>query len=110
MDKTKYATPCGLYCGTCPELKKACKGKPCIEHDGEMFWGKCDLFECCVHKKELEHCGICDKFPCKLFINHNDPSLDPKVAKRENLKRQKELKERAKIGTKKWVLRQAQDK
>ena len=103
MDKAKCAAPCGLYCGTCPELDKACKGKPCVDHNGGMFWGKCDLYECCVKKKKLEHCGLCEEFPCKLFINHNDPSLSKEEAEKANKERQEKLKQRAKVGTKEWV-------
>ena len=103
MKKSIYATPCGLYCGTCPELEKSCKGKPCMECSGEMFWGTCELYKCCVEKHKLEHCGLCDEFPCKLFLEHNDPSLTKEEAERQNKARRKELRERAKIGTEKWV-------
>lgn len=44
MVHRNYATPCGLYCGNCPELEKSCKGKSCMEQKGEMFWGTCELF------------------------------------------------------------------
>ncbi|MDD3647621.1 MAG: DUF3795 domain-containing protein [Candidatus Dojkabacteria bacterium] len=95
MKDKKLETPCGLYCLTCPEFEKSCEGKSCKEHDGKMFWGDCKLFECCVHKKRLEHCGVCEEFPCKLFINHNDPSLSREEARKENERRQEVLRKRA---------------
>ena len=94
--KAKHEAPCGLCCLDCSEYEKSCKGKTCFEQKGEMFWGKCDLFECCVNKRRLKHCGLCDAFPCKLFISHNDPSLSKEEAKKENKRRQEVLRERLK--------------
>lgn len=61
------------------------------------------MVKCFVNKKKLEHCGLCDEFPCKLLLNHNGTSLSKEYAIKSNKKRQKELRERAKIGTKEWV-------
>ena len=103
MNKSSYATPCGLFCLDCKHLKTSCKGKPCMMHDGKVFWGTCEIYNCCVKQKKLEHCGKCEEFPCKLFLSYTDPNLTPKEAEAENKRKQKALRRRAKIGTEAWV-------
>ena len=54
---------CGLLCSECAyrETMK-CGGCTAIS---KPFWGdKCPIKSCCEGKK-LEHCGACDRFPCK---------------------------------------------
>lgn len=53
---------CGIDCSTCQIGKeRACSG--CHTLNGEVFWGKCDLYRC-ANEKNLPHCGKCNRFPC----------------------------------------------
>lgn len=56
---------CGLLCSKCEYREQMnCKGCSNIE---KPFWGEaCPLKQCC-EQKELEHCGTCTEFPCKLL-------------------------------------------
>lgn len=106
LDK-KLAPVCGFYCGTCKYYVKACQG--CGYVKGKPFWTAqmkveiCPLYDCCINKKHLEHCGLCDEFPCKVFTGFYDPSLSEEEAKRSILARQNELLRRKEIGTEKWL-------
>jgi hypothetical protein len=107
MIEKNLATACGLYCGTCEHLDKDCQGCGFVE--GKPFWTEkmgvkvCPLYECCVNKKNVEHCGICSDLPCELFKSFYDPSLSPEEAKKSVASRQKELLKRKKMGTEKWI-------
>ena len=60
---------CGLDCTTCPfREKNNCPG--CHKADGTMFWGKCTLALCSIGKG-IEHCGLCDQFPCDLLKSYS---------------------------------------
>lgn len=109
MIDENLAPACGLYCGACEhrENENQCTG--CGKVQGKPFWTKhmgievCPLHGCCVDKRHLEHCGMCDNLPCELFNSFHDPALDEKEAKKAVLVRQKELLSRKKIGTQKWL-------
>jgi hypothetical protein len=107
MQDIKLATSCGLYCGTCEYLQQQCKGCGYIE--GRPFWTSqmeltcCPLYDCCVNKKHLEHCGLCDEFPCALFLEMRDPSLNDSEAEQALQARQAALLKRKEIGTENWV-------
>jgi hypothetical protein len=106
MDKN-FAPVCGLYCGTCKYLEKECQG--CGYQKGKPFWTIqmnvefCPLYDCCVNKKQLEHCGLCTEFPCKTFNELRDPSLSEDEAEKSLITRQNELLRRKEIGTEKWL-------
>ncbi|MFB0562835.1 MAG: DUF3795 domain-containing protein [Candidatus Lokiarchaeia archaeon] len=106
MDKN-FATVCGLYCGTCEYLERECQG--CGYQKGKPFWTIqmnvefCPLYDCCVNKKQLEHCGLCTEFPCKTFTELRDPSLSEEEAEESLITRQNELLRRKEIGTEKWL-------
>jgi hypothetical protein len=51
----------------------------------------------------LEHCGLCDEFPCEIFIELRDPTLSEEAAKEALRARQNDLVKRAKIGTERWL-------
>ena len=55
---------CGIICSEC-EFKSriGCAGCINIEHP---FWGEICPVKSCVETKELNHCGECEDFPCKL--------------------------------------------
>ncbi len=98
---------CGLFCGDCEYFKKQCQG--CGFQKGKPFWTSqmeiecCPLFDCCINKKKIEHCGLCDELPCETFKNFYDPSLSPEEAEESVLTRENELIQRKNIGTEKWV-------
>jgi hypothetical protein len=98
---------CGIYCGGCEYLGEMCKG--CGAEKGEIFWTKsdeipldvCPLWKCCVDEKQLEHCGLCSEFPCKIYLEMKDPE-DPEadLHKKQNIE---SLRRRVEIGTEKWL-------
>ena len=106
MDKN-LAPVCGLYCGTCEYFNNQCQG--CGNVEGKPFWTvqmeveACPLYDCCVNQKQLEHCGLCNEFPCKTFTDLRDPSLSDEKAKQALHARENELLKRKKIGTEKWL-------
>ncbi len=101
------AAACGLYCGDCEFMEKQCQG--CNQVKGKPFWTEqfdmevCPLYGCCVNQKELEHCGLCDEFPCELFISLRDPALSDEEAAQSLQKRQKDLRLRKEISTEAWL-------
>lgn len=107
MQEKELAAPCGLYCGDCEHLGKQCQG--CGYVKGKPFWTAqfgvevCPLYGCCVSKKQLEHCGLCDDFPCETFNMLRDPSLSDEEAEQALWKRQKDLTLRSELGTETWI-------
>ena len=101
------AAPCGLYCGDCEIYGKQCRG--CAQVQGKPFWTAqfgvevCPLYGCCVAQKKLEHCGLCDVFPCETFNSLRDPSLSDAAAEQSLRERQKDLTLRKEIGTDTWL-------
>jgi hypothetical protein len=95
----KLVAPCGTYCGTCKFLnrkeKPSCSG--CRNQNGEPFWGKCRLYACA--KGRVEHCGMCEDFPCDIFVNQFDPAHGQKSA----FTRAGLLAYRRKVGTQKFI-------
>jgi len=107
MIDTNLAPACGLYCGNCEFLGDKCKG--CGHEEGKPFWTEimkmdaCPLYDCCISKKDMEHCGLCDELPCGTFLSFQDPALSPEEAKQSLLKRQNDLFRRKEIGTERWL-------
>jgi hypothetical protein len=79
---------CGIDCDiACIECNKnneeffenPCKG--CNEVKGKLFWTQylgldtCPIYNCCVHEKQLDHCGKCTELPCAIYFNTKDPSI-----------------------------------
>lgn len=99
MDVSLLA-PCGSYCGTCEflnrEEKPSCSG--CGNQKGHPFWGECKLYAC-AREHKTEHCGLCEDFPCELFVNQFDPAHGQKSA----FTRAGLLVYRTKAGTEKYV-------
>jgi len=77
--------------------------------NGKPFWTAqikdkiCPLYNCCINQKQLEHCGLCNEFPCETFTELHDPSLGEEEARQALLARQNELVERKEIGTERWL-------
>jgi hypothetical protein len=71
-------SPCGINCNSCPwykhELDPKCLG--CHELEGKPFWGTCETYSC-IQRNQVEHCGLCEEFPCKEFMNRYDPREGP---------------------------------
>jgi len=105
MDKN-LAPVCGLYCRTCEYFERQCQG--CGNVGGKPFWTIqmkveiCPLYDCCINKKQLEHCGLCDELPCETFKLY-DPSLGEKKGKEQVLMRHNEVLRRKEIGTERWL-------
>jgi hypothetical protein len=100
-----FAAPCGLYCGACIDylIYKNCHvcGCECGKCAASEHHNQCDIYKCCVEKKELNACSECPDFPCSLLIQfcynpiwlHHLPVI-------ENLRRRKA------VGTEKWLKEQ----
>jgi len=107
MEDKNLASVCGLYCGSCEYYMKTCEG--CCNVKGKPFWTTlmkvetCPLYDCCINKKQLEHCGLCGELPCETFTNLHDPSLSQEEAKQAVLNRQNELIKRKEISTEIWL-------
>lgn len=73
--------PCGTFCGRCAfyatDAPPSCPG--CGYQRGRLFWGDCKVYAC-AQEHAAEHCGLCDAFPCDLFIDSYDPAHGPKSA------------------------------
>lgn len=53
---------CGIDCETCKyKTEMNCGG--CTAKECKVFWGECELYQCCVQKGH-KHCGQCKDFPC----------------------------------------------
>jgi len=63
----------------------------------------CPLYDCCVNKRTLEHCGYCEEFACEMFNNFYDPSPSPEETRASVISRRQALMRRKQIGTEKWV-------
>lgn len=109
MGDENLAAACGLYCGSCEYQGEKCPG--CGHVEGKPFWTTefgvevCPLYACCVIEKNLEHCGLCDDLPCKLFLEFHDPALSPEEVEASVCERQGQLLERKGIGTEEWIKR-----
>ncbi len=107
MVNRNLAPVCGIYCGTCEYLGRTCRG--CGEERGKPFWTTkvnievCPLYDCCVNRKHLEHCGWCEELPCPTFTSFHDPALSAEEAKAAVKARQKGLLHRKEIGTHRWL-------
>jgi len=98
---------CGLYCGDCEFLGEKCPG--CGQVYGKPFHVElsklevCSIYGCCVDKKQLEHCGLCDEFPCETFTSLRDPSMSDEEFEQSLSERQQALLLRKEIGTEAWL-------
>ncbi len=87
---------CGAICNECKEYKTTCKG--CNEMKGKVYWAPfvgadtCPMYDCCIQKKSLPHCGKCSQLPCKLYYDTQDPSVNYEEHKKGIMKRTKILK------------------
>ena len=81
---------CGILCLSC-DFRNSCNCGGCIETNGQPFYGKCTVAECCLNKG-FSFCGECDEFPCEQLIRFScDPEHgdNPKGARIEQCKKWK---------------------
>jgi len=61
--KSELIGKCGIYCGACPlYISGICKG--CSDNSTT----KSPIYKC-VNEKNVNSCGACPEFPCKLHYN-----------------------------------------
>ena len=85
---------CGRYCGTCEQFTSdTCRG--CAYQLGLTNEGECCVFQCCVAERGLEHCGLCEDFPCVSLCSRGSADVV-----RERLLA---LDERIRLGTRRWL-------
>jgi hypothetical protein len=64
---------CGDYCGKCPNYSDTCAGCLPANHPD------CRFVTCCL-ERGIEHCGLCEKFPCRdlrEFVPDDRPGCEP---------------------------------
>jgi len=111
LQERALAAACGLYCRDCNFLKDKCQG--CGNVQGKPFWTAqfglevCPIYDCCVNRMHLEHCGLCNEFPCEIFNSLRDPSLSDEEAEQALQERQKALRLRKETGTEAWLKEKA---
>ena len=111
MTEEHYAPVCGIYCRSCKFLGNKCEGSGKV--NGVPFWvesmpsGICPVYDCCRNEKHLEHCGLCDEFPCKAFLELRDPAMSDEEFRESLEERSGSLRRRAEIGTLQWLFEQA---
>lgn len=69
---------CGLDCGLCPRYRTEGSSK-CPGCCGPNFYNKhpsCSFITCCVKKKNIEVCALCDEFPCSKFEKNLSTKYD----------------------------------
>jgi len=84
-----------------------CNG--CGYEKGKPFWavqmtdGFCPIYYCCVERGGLEHCGMCEEFPCFIFLDLKDPNMTDAEFQTSLTARRRVLKRRAEVGTENWL-------
>lgn len=75
---------CGLLCSEC-KYREIMKCPGCFNIK-KPYWGpNCAVKNCC-EKKKLEHCGLCENFPCKQLHEFcYDPATESEGTHIENL-------------------------
>ncbi len=107
MTDSNFAPVCGLYCGRCEFLGNECNGCGLVE--GRPFWtglmqmDVCPIHDCCRIQKQLEHCGLCEAFPCTTFLELRDPGMSDEEFQRSLRARQTALQRRREVGTEQWL-------
>lgn len=71
-----YESRCGASCSSCEKKEKFdCKG--CLNMSQPYWGGHCGVKYCC-ERKEIEHCGKCELFPCEMLSTMGDDyGFDP---------------------------------
>ncbi|SFD03455.1 DUF3795 domain-containing protein [Clostridium uliginosum] len=62
-----FESRCGVCCNSCKRKEKVnCAG--CTNISVPFWGGSCKVKSCC-ETKGLNHCGVCDEFPCDMLSN-----------------------------------------
>jgi hypothetical protein len=56
------------------------------------------------NQKQLEHCGLCEDLPCKMFLELRDPNMSDEEFHESLKARQEALRRRTEIATEKWIM------
>ena len=93
------ASVCGEYCGACEQyVLRKCRG--CAYQLGLAKNVECAIFQCCIVEYGLEHCGLCDEFPCGAFNKSAPTSTIQRRLEALIFRREK--------GTDQWLLHEQQ--
>jgi len=71
-------SPCGVKCDECKDYRQTCRG--CRADKGVVYWAKyvnqtiCPIYDCCINQKKFEDCGPCEKLPCHIYYDTQDPA------------------------------------
>ena len=60
-----FESRCGICCNNC-ESKESVNCTGCLNMKIPFWGGECEVKSCC-EQKQLNHCGECPDFPCKLL-------------------------------------------
>ncbi|MDE5696359.1 MAG: hypothetical protein K2I96_02940 [Lachnospiraceae bacterium] len=84
---------CGTDCSTCSCLGNLCTG--CNACEGNVFHSPegCSIYQCVVHKKNLEHCGKCKEAPCDIWRATRDPKYSDEEFEKNIAERMQTLRE-----------------
>ncbi|MDR2889883.1 MAG: DUF3795 domain-containing protein [Lachnospiraceae bacterium] len=81
---------CGVKCSECQSFPDDCKG--CPEIKGRVYWLEytggniCNIYDCCINRKKLPHCGKCSLLPCQYYELEDPTKSEQENA--EDLRRQ----------------------
>jgi hypothetical protein len=65
---------------------------------GKPYWGECRFYSC-TQVKNIEHCGLCQEFPCDDYLE----SYDPSAGVWRVFYRAGQLAYRKRVGTDAWL-------
>lgn len=92
----KIISCCGMLCSECKYYPGDCPGCPKLA--GKPFWLQyvedevCSIYDCCINKRQYEHCGKCKSLPCKKYFEGEDPTMSKEEIEEIDKKRLELLK------------------
>ncbi len=71
-----FESRCGICCEQCQRRQSvSCRG--CVQMDKPFWGGECMVKSCC-EDRGLDHCGLCQEFPCpQLSAMGAEEGFDP---------------------------------
>ncbi|MBC2396246.1 DUF3795 domain-containing protein [Clostridium tetanomorphum] len=91
----KIISCCGVVCSECKFFLEDCEG--CVGIKGKPFWLKyidediCNIYDCCINERKLEHCGKCMDLPCERYFK-DDPTKSPEENAEDRRRQLEQLK------------------
>lgn len=62
-----FESRCGVLCNDCQRRDQVnCSG--CTQMERPFWGGECGVKTCC-EGKGLDHCGLCEQFPCQMLAS-----------------------------------------